>query len=70
LQPTKIDSQAREIEKRNYGQQRQTFSRRFSLEDPFGHKWTISHHVEDVSAEEIKQSIAASKKKNIKGAQP
>jgi PhnB protein len=33
-----------------------------TLEDPFGHKWTISHHVEDVSPEEMKRRMAASKK--------
>jgi PhnB protein len=33
-----------------------------TLEDPFGHKWTISHHVEDVAPEEFKRRIAASNK--------
>ena len=33
-----------------------------TIEDPFGHKWTISHHVEDVSPEEMKRRMAASKK--------
>ena len=30
-----------------------------TLEDPFGHKWTIGSHVEDVSPEEIKRRMAA-----------
>ncbi|MFI5104321.1 MAG: VOC family protein [Terriglobales bacterium] len=30
-----------------------------TLEDPFGHKWTIGMHVEDVSPEEIKRRMAA-----------
>ena len=29
-----------------------------SLKDPFGHKWTVSTHVEDVSAEEIERRMA------------
>ena len=33
-----------------------------TIEDPFGHKWTISHHVEDVSPEEMKRRLAAAKK--------
>ena len=32
-----------------------------TLEDPFGHKWTISHHVEDVTPEEMKRRMAAKK---------
>jgi PhnB protein len=28
------------------------------LKDPFGHKWTVSTHVEDVSAEEIARRMA------------
>jgi PhnB protein len=31
--------------------------------DPFGHKWTIATHVEDVSPEEIERRMAALKKK-------
>lgn len=30
-----------------------------SLTDPFGHKWTISTHIEDVSPEEIKRRASA-----------
>jgi PhnB protein len=33
-----------------------------TLEDPFGHKWTIATHQEDVSPEEMKRRMAASKK--------
>ncbi len=33
-----------------------------TLEDPFGHKWTISTHVEDVTPEELQRRMAASKK--------
>lgn len=29
------------------------------ISDPFGHKWTVSTHVEDVSAEEMKRRMAA-----------
>ncbi len=32
-----------------------------TLEDPFGHKWTIATHQEDVSAEEMKRRIASKK---------
>lgn len=32
-----------------------------TVEDPFGHKWTISTHIEDVSAEEIERRMAAMK---------
>ena len=30
-----------------------------TIEDPFGHKWTISTHIEDVSPEEIGRRVAA-----------
>ena len=30
-----------------------------SLTDPFGHKWTISTHIEDVSPEEMKRRASA-----------
>jgi PhnB protein len=30
-----------------------------ALEDPFGHFWTISTHVEDVAPEELKRRVAA-----------
>ena len=30
-----------------------------TVEDPFGHVWTISSHVEDVSGEELKKRMAA-----------
>jgi PhnB protein len=30
-----------------------------TIEDPFGHIWTLSTHVEDVSAEEMKKRMAA-----------
>jgi PhnB protein len=30
-----------------------------TVEDPFGHVWTISSHVEDVSGEEMKKRMAA-----------
>lgn len=33
-----------------------------TLEDPFGHKWTIATHKEDVSPEEIKRRMAAAMK--------
>jgi PhnB protein len=29
--------------------------------DPFGHKWTLSTHIEDVSPEEMQQRMAAMK---------
>lgn len=32
-----------------------------TLTDPFGHKWTIATHVEDVSSEEIERRMAAMK---------
>ena len=34
-----------------------------TIEDPFGHKWTIAAHVEDVSPEEMKRRMAAMTKK-------
>ncbi|HET9364370.1 MAG TPA: VOC family protein [Candidatus Angelobacter sp.] len=40
-----------------YGDRNGTF------EDPWGHKWTISTHVEDVTPEEMKQRMAAMKPK-------
>jgi PhnB protein len=30
-----------------------------TLLDPFGHKWTLATHVEDVSPEEMKRRMAA-----------
>jgi len=33
-----------------------------TLLDPFGHRWTISAHIEDVSLEEVKRRAAASRK--------
>lgn len=33
--------------------------RQGSIVDPFGHKWTISTHIEDVSPEEIERRVAA-----------
>jgi len=32
-----------------------------TLVDPFGHKWTIATHVEDVSPEEMQKRMAAMK---------
>lgn len=32
-----------------------------TVEDPFGHKWTIATHVEDVSHEEIERRLATMK---------
>ncbi|MFM9962998.1 MAG: VOC family protein [Planctomycetaceae bacterium] len=32
-----------------------------TLEDPFGHQWTVSTHVEDVTPAEIEQRMAAMK---------
>lgn len=32
-----------------------------TMEDPFGHKWTVSTHVEDVTPEEIERRMAAMK---------
>jgi PhnB protein len=34
-----------------------------TLRDPFGHVWTISTHVEDVSSEEIQRRLAAMEQK-------
>lgn len=34
-----------------------------TIEDPFGHKWTVAVHVEDVSPEEMKRRMAAANKK-------
>ena len=34
-----------------------------TIEDPFGHKWTIATHQEDVSPEEMKRRMAAIAKK-------
>lgn len=34
-----------------------------TIEDPFGHKWTIATHVEDVAPAEIQRRIAAMEKK-------
>jgi len=34
-----------------------------TIEDTFGHKWTVAKHVEDVSAEEMKRRMAAAAKK-------
>jgi PhnB protein len=33
-----------------------------TLEDPFGHCWTIATHVEDVAPEEMKRRVAAAYK--------
>lgn len=27
------------------------------IEDPYGHKWTVSTHVKDVSSEEMKRRV-------------
>ena len=43
----------REIENQFYG------DRSGQIEDPFGHRWTISTHIEDVTSEEMKQRMAA-----------
>jgi PhnB protein len=32
-----------------------------TLEDPFGHVWTVATHVEDVAPEEIERRVAAMK---------
>ncbi len=37
--------------------------RNATLEDPFGHKWTVATHIEDVTPEEMKQRMAAMTKK-------
>ena len=34
-----------------------------TIEDPFGHKWTVAVHKEDVSAEEMQRRMAAQAKK-------
>ncbi len=34
-----------------------------TIEDPFGHKWTVAVHVEDVSPEEMERRAAAMNKK-------
>ena len=34
-----------------------------TIEDPFGHKWTVAVHVEDVSTEEMERRAAAMNKK-------
>lgn len=34
-----------------------------TIEDPFGHKWTIATHKEDVTPEEMKRRMAAAAKK-------
>jgi PhnB protein len=33
-----------------------------TIEDPFGHKWTLARHMEDVSPEEMKRRMAAMQK--------
>lgn len=37
--------------------------RNATLEDPFGHKWTVAIHIEDVTPEEMKRRMAAMAKK-------
>jgi PhnB protein len=37
--------------------------RNATLEDPFGHKWTVATHIEDVTPEEMKRRMAAMTKK-------
>lgn len=34
-----------------------------TVKDPFGHKWTIATHIEDVTPEEMKRRMAAATKK-------
>ncbi len=34
-----------------------------TIEDPFGHKWSIGTHIEDVSPEEMQRRMAAMEKK-------
>jgi PhnB protein len=34
-----------------------------TIEDPFGHKWTVAVHLEDVSSEEMQRRMAAQTKK-------
>lgn len=41
------------VEKQFYG------DRSGKIEDPFGHRWSISTHVEDLSMEEMKRRIAS-----------
>lgn len=43
----------RPIENHFYG------DRSITLEDPFGHVWTLSSHIEDVLPEEMKKRMAA-----------
>ena len=43
----------RPIENQFYG------DRSGQVEDPFGHRWTISTHIEDVSSDEMKRRMAA-----------
>jgi PhnB protein len=33
-----------------------------TIEDPFGHKWTLAVHIEDVSPEEMERRMSAGKK--------
>ena len=42
----------RELADQFYGDRSGTFT------DPFGHKWTVSTHIEDVTPEEMKQRMA------------
>ena len=42
----------REVKTQFYGDRNGVF------EDPFGHSWTVSTHVEDVSPEEMKRRMA------------
>jgi len=37
--------------------------RNATLEDPFGHKWTVAVHIEDVTPEQMKERMAAMAKK-------
>jgi PhnB protein len=43
----------RPVENQFYGDRSGTF------DDPFGHRWTVSTHVEDVSPEEMAERVAA-----------
>lgn len=43
----------REVETKFYG------DRSGEFEDPFGHRWSVASHVEDVSPEEMEQRMAA-----------
>ena len=38
-----------------------------TLEDPFGHKWTLATHKEDVSPEEMHRRMEAFRKQNASG---